>query len=78
MIHFFFTLILLYLVLSQCPRLRELLFWLIVITSFFVRDGLHSGADLIDTIPIENLPAGDAPDVEAAPLDEKSFNDYSI
>ena len=67
----------LYLVLGQCPRLRELLFWLIIITSFYIRDGLHSGADLIDTIPIENLPAGDGPD-RAAPLDEKSFNDYSI
>ena len=78
MIHFFFTLILLYLVLSQSPRLRELLFWLILITGFFIRDGFHSGADLIDIIPVENLPAGDTPDGEAAPLDEKSFNDYSI
>jgi hypothetical protein len=68
----------LYLVLGQSPRLRELLFWLIVITGFYIRDGLHSGADLIDLIPIENLPADATPGDDAAPLDEKSFNDYSI
>lgn len=76
MIHFFVALIALYLVFSQSPRIRELVFWLIVILLALSRESLHWGYDFYNHIPTDNFLSGTGDPV--SPLDNETHRVYDI